>query len=506
MKRTFIIHPFLFALFPILAFFAHNIEELSPSIIIVPSVVIIFLSVMAWVLLSAILKNTIKAALIISLSVMMFFSYGHFINPIIDFKLYGILIGRHVYFLPIWSMISIGGIYLILKTDKSFNRFTPLLNIVSAFLVMIPFVQIGRYEIKTRALRDYSKEYGIIEEENVLIKKEIVSRDIYYIIFDEYASNKTLRDYYNYDNSGFTNYLTEKGFYVAYDSRANYPSTFLSLASSLNMKYLNYLAQVLGEDSTDKTQVNEMIKNDKVTQLLKAIGYKYIHFGSWWEPTRISKYADINVNYGIPLSEFFTKLFTNTMIYPIIAKYQIELIHKERVLYKFERLKEIPDIEGPKFIFVHFIMPHGPYIFDRDGSKPKILGNTRREQEQNYLDQLIFTTKQIQKLINTIIAKSNKPPIIIIQSDHGPRMDKIIDNNGFIIESVRKRTEILNAYYFPDVSKDIFYPSISPVNTFRIMFNVYFNGKYKILNDESYMSTDHIKYPFRFVNVTSIVK
>ena len=509
MRRTLIIHPIMFAIFPIFAFYAHNIEELSPSVIIVPSVVIIFLSCIAWVLLSAIFKNTIKAALIVSFFVMMFFSYGHFINPIIDFKLYGILIGRHVYFLPIWSILIIGGIYYIPKTENTLYNLTRYLNIVSVFLVMISIVQIGVYEIKTRGMKDYSNKDRIILEEKYILKKGDVLRDIYYIIFDTYGSNRTLKEYYNYDNSRFIEYLTEQGFYVAYDSRTNYPYTFLSLASSLNMKYLNYLTQELGENSTDRTPVIDMIKNNKVTRILKAMGYKYIHFGSWWEPTRVSKYAYINVNYGIPLSEFFTKLFINTMIYPVITKYiQVskELVHRKRVLYKFERLAEIPKIEGPKFIFAHMVVPHRPFVFGKNGEPLTKLEVRRRSEDDNYLNQLIFITKKIELLVSKILSKSKVPPIIIIQSDEGPVGDKsVVDENGLMIESeIRKKTEIINAYYLPNVKKDILYSSISPVNTFRVIFNNYFNADYELLKDESYVLPQSYDKPYKFLRVTDV--
>ena len=468
--------------------------------------IILSLTFISWVLISISIKDTKKAGLIVSLSIMMFFSYGHFINPIIDFKLYGILIGRHVYFLPIWSMIIIGGIYLIVKTNKNFYIFTRRLNIVSVFLIMISLIQIGVYEIKTRGLRDYSNKDRIIVEEKFILKKGVVLRDIYYIIYDAYASNKTLKDYYNYDNSGFTEYLTEKGFYVAYDSRANYPYTFLSLASSLNMKYLNYLTQKLGEDSTDRTPVIDMIKNNKVTRILKAMGYKYIHFGSWWEPTRVSKYADINVNYGLPFSEFFTKLFINAMIYPVINKYQKEVVHRKRVLYKFERLGEIPEIEGPKFIFAHMLIPHRPFVFGKNGESLTRLEVRRRSEDDNYLNQLIFVTKKIELLVSNILSKSKIPPIIIIQSDEGTVGDEsVVDENGFLIErAIRKKIGIINAYYLPNVKKDILYSSISPVNTFRVIFNNYFNEDYELLKDESYILPQIYDKPYKFVRVTDV--
>ena len=54
-----------------------------------------------------------------------------------------------------------------------------------------------------------------------------------------------LAEEYAHDNAAFLDSLREQGFYVAARSRANYPWTLGSLASSLNFAYLN---EPLGED------------------------------------------------------------------------------------------------------------------------------------------------------------------------------------------------------------------------------------------------------------------
>jgi hypothetical protein len=54
--------------------------------------------------------------------------------------------------------------------------------------------------------------------------------------------------------------------------------------------------------------------------------------------------------------------------------------------------------------------------------------------------------------------------------------------------------EILNAYYLPGVDPNLLYNTISPVNTFRIIFNQYFGAHYDLLPDTSYYS----EFPDRF--------
>ena len=71
---------------------------------------------------------------------------------------------------------------------------------------------------------------------------------------------------------------------------------------------------------------------------------------------------------------------------------------------------------------------------------------------------------------------------------------------------VIKKLGIINAYYMPNGKKDSLYSSISPVNTFRIIFNSYFNAKYDILNDESYILPAGVNKPYKFIKVTDLIK
>jgi hypothetical protein len=80
-------------------------------------------------------------------------------------------------------------------------------------------------------------------------------------------------------------------------------------------------------------------------------------------------------------------------------------------------------------------------------------------------------------VVREIIAISASPPVIIIQADHG------YDN-----ASSSDRMKILNAYYHPGIDQSLLYPSLSPVNTFRLVFNEYFNGNYPLLPDKSFFS------------------
>jgi hypothetical protein len=130
-----------------------------------------------------------------------------------------------------------------------------------------------------------------------------------------------------------------------------------------------------------------------------------------------------------------------------------------------------------------------------------VLDRQRDQYINGYRDQLAYISKEIQGAVEAILAQSPRPPIIIIQSDHGPasRMNWEQPETAALAERMR----ILYACYFPDADYAGFSQSLTPVNTFRLLFNHYFNAQYDLLPNRCYFSP--LSYPYRFNDVTSQV-
>ena len=537
-KLLFVVHPLLFAAFFILALYSANVAEVSPSEIVIPLVAALgfalLLLLAALLLIRLILRlrtppqsshqyqiwDLKKAAIVVSIFLVLFFSFGHVSNAIVGWGItYKVL-------LPIWGTLIVCGAYFVINTRKDLRKLTIVLNVVAVTLVIIPAISIAVNEAKA-ASQDI-KTTENMDTNSVDPGKTDTLPDIYYIILDRYACARTLEEVYDFDNSEFLDYLSDKGFYVASESTSNYPETHQSLASSLNMKYVNYLSEELGEDFTDLSPTYTMLQDYEVWQFLKLKGYEFIHLGSWWEPTRKNEYADININYW-EISEFSMTLFKTTMLYPIaLESYRLPLWLKspfleelrlgqwERVPYIFDQLAEIPSMKEPTFVFAHMLIPHPPYVFNTDGTYLTEEEANKRSIEVNYVDQLIFANSKVRELIDELLSSSEVPPIIILQADEGPYpggLDKW-EGKGEWEEPVgweeateaeiREKMGILNAYYLPNVDGDVLYPSITPVNSFRLVFNLYFDADLELLPDRSYASyKDH---PYKFFDVTDIIK
>jgi hypothetical protein len=88
-----------------------------------------------------------------------------------------------------------------------------------------------------------------------------------------------------------------------------------------------------------------------------------------------------------------------------------------------------------------------------------------------------YINQRISAIVDLVLQTSANPPVIVIQGDHGPAPFDVIE----------RRMKILNAYYFPDNTEGL-YPTITPVNTFRVILNKYFGQTYPLLDDRSLYS------------------
>ncbi len=517
MKKTIIIHPYIFAIFPVLFLYSHNISQLSFisfSEILVPTAISLGFAVISVVLLWLIFKkNGQKAGLIVSIFLILFFSYGRIYDLVAGFKIGSLGIGRHVVLLGAWLILFVLGTYFTARTKKDLAGLTNIINIMAVVLLLFPIINIGIFKFQAGTAPEINSA-ARQDEETGPVEAPADSPDIYYIILDGYAGDEVLKEFYSFDNSGFTGFLEEKGFYIAENSRTNYPWTYLSIASSLSMDYVNQLSEEAGLDSDDRTIPYEMITSNNVWRFLNSRGYQFVHLNSsGWGPTDVNRNADISIQIN-RLNEFNISLIQTTLLRPL-EKYIVVDSGVQKVLYSFSNLAKVHRMDGPKYVFAHLMTPHPPFFFRADG---EVIPEAEYDldaywDKEKYLDQLIFINSKVEALVDEILSGSEIPPIIILQADHGARSTlgdphgdrEAPENSGWLYpteEVLRESSFILNAYYLPDGGESGLYDSISPVNTFRLIFNIYFDGDFELLEDEFYYSP--YWQPYNFLNATEI--
>ena len=503
MKKPAVVHPFLLAAYPVLFLYAHNIEQISINALILPLLISICLALVCWLVLYYVVRDTHKVGFILSIIILLFFSYGHLNKSI-------------AYIFLIWPAILCVCLCYAVKTKISFQKYTYLVNVIALILLAFPLIRIVVYHLSSPNDSAIATNSALPIEPAGSGEAVKDRPNIFFIILDAYARNDVLRELYDYDNSEFLEFLTRKGFYIAHQARANYCQTALTFASCLNMTYLNDLVgSRLPFESGDRRPLWEMIRNSAVLSFLKQRGYSVASFSSATEDTDLPN-ADIIFKPGLRLNKFQHALINTTPIPTVLqlinSSTQFDL-HRKDILFTLEHLDDVCTLKTPMFVFAHIEAPHPPFVFgpQGEGRDPEVQFNdhdgnwlirkgrlTREAYLQGYVDQLIYLNKKVKSVIESILTQSERPPVIILASDHGPRSMLVWDDPEKTY--MRECMAILNGYYLPGGGSADLYAHISLVNTFRVIFNRYFGTEFEILRDESFFST--AKYCYQFTDVT----
>ncbi len=473
-------HVSLLSVFPALALLSNNLGQTSLWVVHRPLIVSLLIGILFFLVAFLLVRNWQKASLWTSLAVVMFFSYGHIYQIVEGIQLSGFLIGRHRYLVIFWGAMFILGTWFIFRKIRESNEITLILNLVSLILVLFQIGQIASYQIRKSISSEQAQE--AISKTLLLPNDPESLPDVYLIILDMYGREDALDAHYNYDNSEFISQLKEIGFYVADCARSNYATTALSLASQLNLDYLDVLIDDVNLEST-----SYLIRNSTVRRAFEEIGYISIAYDTGYEWANVST-SDIYIeNPQDPILwniDPFEHLFIEGTILRPLLDYYVSLdlgeikyfdtpneMKAQRIRMVLDHLNLIPQMNGPKFVYAHILMPHPPHVFNIDGSV-NLQASPYTDDKIEFGIQLDYLNPQIIEIVKRIIDKSNPGPIIILEGDHG-----LFDF---------ERTSILNAIYFPDSVDEVFYPQISLVNTFRLVFNEYFGTDFPLLDDRSY--------------------
>lgn len=469
LSRPVAFHPVLFAAFPILFLYVHNIEGTRADMMIVPTVVSIAGAFIIWILLDLLLKDLRKAALAATLFIIIFLSYGRIYAVL---QRWNIFVPGHAHLISlllfIWGYI----VYFIKVTRHEFKPVTVMLNIAAVVLIIINLFNIGWYAVSGPQSAKMDTRQNEIYSENVT--DGVSTPDIYYIILDEYAHPDTMAKLYNYDNADLVKNLTRKGFYIATGSKTTSVLSEVSIAQSLNMEYL--------DPSATRAAGLEHIQNSNVVSYLRSRGYHYIYIGPY--NVRADEYYNFSEysKSGFQVSEFNGILINTTMLSPFyynVDKRGYDNPYRQEIIKSLNQLKMSVAIKGTKFVCMHVICPHAYFVFGPNGEYVSPDNWQNSKDKQYYLGQYIFISRQINEVVEFLLKSSFRSPVIIIQSDHGLREQP--GGGEFIQGDWRK---ILNAYYLPGNGKELLYSSISPVNSFRLIFNYYFGEKMEFLPDE----------------------
>jgi hypothetical protein len=482
--------------------YANNLEEVTINELIPPLARAVLAAATLGVVAGILLRDLRRGALIASGLVVLWFGFGHLADVIKP-----LAVGDNIQVLG-WT-VFLGVVFLaaVVLRRRWMARMTSALNVVSFVLVAIVTIQILPYQVTKASIPS--------DPPAAAVKAPAGARDIYYFIWDDYGSTRAIETLAGVHND-LPDWLSSRGFYVAANSHSNYVRTTLSLAADLNMQSLSPIAERMGAANGNLQPVYDLIQNNAAGRFLKAHGYRYIHMGSWFNPTQSVAIAD--ENYHLDSTTNFEAILDGTTFHPELNQLlrvpvlpEHDAVHRDNALYEFATLPTIQAEPGPKFVFVQILLPHLPDVFKPDGSYPSAEEQKTRTESQAISDQLTYTNEHVRQIIDRLLAAPpDKQPIIIMQSDEGPYPDRYAaDENNFdwktaTPDELETKYGILNAFYLPGDAPPGApepYPMITPWNTFQLLFDRYFGTSLPLLPDRSYTSSSYLR-PYDLVDVT----
>jgi len=499
------IHPLLFAIFPLLALFAQNVEKIPFQQIFWPLTMALLGTVVGWLFFLLVTRQVRKAALAASVVVLLFFSYGHIVSLLPK--------GLQWLVIPAFATGLAGLLFFIWRTRQPLYDTTSVLNL-AAFVLLAPSSWTIATHIGTTSADTYrtpasgGSDFVSDGQAAATVSRHLSEApkdvpDVYYIILDAYGRADRLQTYYGYDNTPFIRALEARGFTIPQHSEANYNHTPLCLSSALSM---NYLEAPRGQQITPEF-LRRKLDDNPVAACLRKQGYHYIYVASGLEEVRV-KTADLVLNDEPDLSTLEGNLLDLTAFGGMGAHQKRRYDrHRKRLLGGFTGLEKAAALPYPKFVFAHILAPHPPFVFGANGEAidpggPLNLADasdllkeiTKDQYRRGYIAQLQFVNKRALEAVDAILRQSKHRPIIILQGDHGSRMN--LNWESLAKTDLREPFSILNAYYVPDKVRRDLTNEITPVNSFRILLTDVFGANYPRLPDRNFFSTKIDAYDF----------
>jgi hypothetical protein len=506
-------YPVLLSVYPVLFLWVTNFVQVSAFVIQRSLIISITITLIVSLVCLALARDIQKAALLTGLALVLFFFYGQFFSLIDNRIILGFNIGRHRFILSLCGILFAISTILIIRTKSDLRNLTATFNLVGIFLLGFTLAQLGLLIANDPSTVSYEPSNMLSAMPQASLKAvETNTPDVYYFLLDGYDRQDLMEQDIHLDNQTFLSDLQNLGFYIPDCTQSNYTTTVTSMAATLNMTYIDQLGVPNSDIAHMKLNnytalLRPSLLNNQVMRQFRELGYKIITLKTAFSfinfpnsdivydyessSSPLNKLEAYNFEYTflkttmmrvlIEATEYDPEKFQNfptslmEWINPIFKR-DNKVVNRvfQQNLYELSVLDSIANVPGNKFVYAHLLVTHPPFTFTPNGELRMDIKDI--ESKKGYADQIIYVNKRMITIIKNILANSKTPPIIIIQGDHGHAINKLKSEETF---------RILNVYYLPQSGKDKLYPTITPVNTFRLIFSNFFNKDYPLLPDQS---------------------
>ena len=526
-----------------------NSDFSYPSEIFVPAIALAVMAIIIWAVYRFIFNSQLSvhlSALLLSYSL---YNYQWLSNLGVTKKIIDLLPESWATELTASLLISFtmgltaGGLgWLVAKMDKKFKsvKLLQLQKVLLFAVVFIFVVQAGKAALRLNDIRpQLAYQYSATLPTRQTAGTAAFKPDIYYLVFDRYGNQDTLKTIYGYDNSDLLDFLSRQGFLNRPLAYANYPFTMSSVSSTMAMNYFPEFGKMFNGDPSGDWQTafpyRSILNNPPIAQILKANGYQYNQISSWSDFTRFGIKADSHPTNSFRLntlvgrwylSDLQRDIFNRSLLSPwlkrglsinntSIVKYDLARNPRQNFEAQMEAIKKTAartTKTTPQFSFAHVLVPHDPYIFKADGSTPEYDQNRTDngiDERSKYVNQVTYLNLRLKDLIKYIREKSPEAAVVI-QADEGPypkefrfelKPGQYYNPINLARPQMKQKFGILASYYLPGYSVSAAEQINSSVNLFRSMLNNYMGYDLPLLPDCRFAAGDKFTvYEYQLVN------
>lgn len=440
-----------------------------------------------------ILRNIRRAAILTAVIMAFFFFYEAFIQWMTKHFPHRFITTNS--FLLTFGLVVLIAVFLIIgKSKGTFSRLYLFLNVL---LIVYVVTDTGWLIVKIlHPPVNPLSVYAPAEEHRTPACPTCTKPNVYFLLFDEYAASCALKEQYHFDNSTLDSFLVRQGFHINGSSRSNYNLTPFSMASVLNMAYIEGISDPLHIVSQDYTNTYQLIRDSRVVRVFSDEGYAIKNYSIFdlaghpapaWQSFLPLKARLITARtLGQRLQRHWNSLVVRDLgiRYFVVQDYMKYAASNEEFLAAAASEADRKD-GPPKFIYAHFMMPHFPYLFDSLGhrrSDREIYADRDTNPYTAYLGYLQYTNRRLVDLVGHI-RQHDPEAVILLCGDHGYRGAANRHDPLFQFQN-------LNAVYFPDREYGQWAGKISFVNQFRIVFNQLFHAGYPLLKDSTVLLSE----------------
>lgn len=478
-----ILTPLLFVVFTFLIELKKNLYETSLVEIITLFAILAGIVLICQGVFYYLTRDKNKASVIGVLFAFMLLSFGIFFpyHPVLkyfhNYSIYGMSLGSYKFILSCYWTIFLLMVHRIYYWNKP-NFIALTITKIMLFLVLLNSILL-MFPVYKNIKQNTFQSNELKQEMDVTLAYNY-KPDIYYIMLDGYPRPDTLKAVFNYDNISFVKFLKGHNFEVLKKNCSNYHHTTASLASVFSMDY----------------ESKSITARPPVFTFLKRQGYHLINVVSNLEFTASWMFFD-EYRGDLILKTFARQFLLRTTLAPLIGR--MKFFQKAYIIKN--QFRELEKISGkysePLFVFCHILLPHLPFAFDQNGDYPKeeddvMLVNLYDQKKIDcYKIQISTLNELLKTAVSNILKNSTKPPIIIIQSDHGSffigrSIAYKAPQQDFSKLEIKERMSNFSAFYLPYKGNEKLYDTMTNVNTFRVLFNHYFGTTFQILEDKCY--------------------